>query len=134
MLGRPSRPPYSYSTTWDSYYKIYRFSAKIVMLLNRMSSEVMRVVFDHEPFPTETVQSMAPTHRVRRAADYMAAMGSAEYPGCSWTYAVIIMQCIHDVLRLFSGLAEVKFSFPSGGKMCDEDIWPFCIYCYRPDM
>ena len=46
-----------------------------VTSLNRMSSEVMRVAFDHEPFPTEAVQSVAPTHRVKRAAHYMAAMG-----------------------------------------------------------
>ena len=43
--------------------------------LNRMSSEMMRVAFDHEPFPTEAVQSVAPTHRVRRVAHYVAAMG-----------------------------------------------------------
>ena len=30
---------------------------------------------DHEPFPTEAVPSVAPTHRVQRAAHYMAAMG-----------------------------------------------------------
>ena len=72
----------------------------------------------------EAVQSVAPTHRVRRAAHYMAAMGlaSTEYPGCSWTHTVVIMQCMHDVFRLFSGLAEVKFSFPSGGKTCVVDI------------
>ena len=43
--------------------------------LNRMSSEVLRVAFDHKQFPTEAVQSVAPSHRVRRAAHYMAAMG-----------------------------------------------------------
>ena len=48
---------------------------QFVTSLNRMSSEVMRVAFDHEPFPMEAVQSVAPTHRVRRAAHYMAAMG-----------------------------------------------------------
>ena len=47
---------------------------QFVTSLNRMSS-VMRVAFDHELFPTEAVQSVAPTHRVRRAAHYMAAMG-----------------------------------------------------------
>ena len=41
---------------------------QFVTSLNRMSSEVMRVAFYHEPFPTEAVQSMAPTHLVRRAA------------------------------------------------------------------
>ena len=42
--------------------------SQFVTSLNRISSEVMRVAFDHEPFPTEAVQSVAPTHRVRRAA------------------------------------------------------------------
>ena len=48
---------------------------QFVTSLNRMSSEVMRVAFAHEPFPTEAIQSVAPSHRVRRAAHYMAAMG-----------------------------------------------------------
>ena len=48
---------------------------KFVTSLNRMSSEVMRVKFDREPFPTEAVQFVVPSHRVRRAAHYMAAMG-----------------------------------------------------------
>ena len=37
---------------------------QFVTSLNRMSSEVMWVAFDHEPFPTKAVQSVAPTHRV----------------------------------------------------------------------
>ena len=41
---------------------------QFVTSLNRMSSEVMRVAFDQEPFPTEAVQFVAPSHRVRRAA------------------------------------------------------------------
>ena len=48
---------------------------QFVTSLNRMSSEVMQVAFVYEPFPTEAVQSAAPSHRVRRAAHYMAAMG-----------------------------------------------------------
>ena len=46
-----------------------------VTSLNRISSEVMRVAFAHEPFPTESVQSVVPSHRIRRAAHYIAAMG-----------------------------------------------------------
>ena len=46
-----------------------------VTSLNRMSSEVMQLAFTHEPFPSEAVQSVAPSHRVRRAAHYMSAMG-----------------------------------------------------------
>ena len=48
---------------------------QFVTSLNRMSSEVMHVAFTHEPFPMEAVQFMAASHRVRRAAHYMAAMG-----------------------------------------------------------
>ena len=48
---------------------------QFVTSLDRMSSEVMRVAFDREQFPTEAVQFVAPSHRVRRAAHYMAAMG-----------------------------------------------------------
>ena len=48
---------------------------QFITFLNRMSSEVMRVAFDREPFPTEAVQFVAPSHHVRRAAHYMAAMG-----------------------------------------------------------
>ena len=48
---------------------------QFVTSLNRMSLEVMRVTFDREPFPSDAVQNVAPTHRVRWAAHYMAAMG-----------------------------------------------------------
>ena len=47
---------------------------QFVTSLNRMSSEVMRVAFDWEPFPSEALQNVAPAHRVRRAAHYMAAI------------------------------------------------------------
>ena len=48
---------------------------QFVTSLNRMSSEAMRVTFDRELFPSDAVQNVAPTHRVRWAAHYMAAMG-----------------------------------------------------------
>ena len=51
--------------------------AHLVTSLNRMASEVMRVVHNREPFPTEAVQFVTPAHRVRRAAQYMTAMGPA---------------------------------------------------------
>ena len=71
---------------------------QFVTSLNRMSSEVMRVAFDREPFPTESVQFVAPSHRVRRAAHYMAAMG-LWCPPCtqvgSWPSAVVVLQRVH---------------------------------------
>ena len=48
---------------------------QFVTSLNRMYSEAMRLAFMHEPFPTEAVQSVAPSDRVRRAAHYMSTMG-----------------------------------------------------------
>ena len=48
---------------------------QFVTSLNRMASEVMRVAFDREPFPSEAEQFVTPSHRVRRATHYMAAMG-----------------------------------------------------------
>ena len=53
---------------------------QFVTSLNLMSSEVMRVTFDREPFPSDAVQNVAPAHRVRRAAHYMAAMGLLRPP------------------------------------------------------
>ena len=62
------------------------------------------------------------------------ALASAEYPGCSWTNTVVIMQCLHDVFRLFSGPAKVNVSFPSGGKTCDVTFRLLCKYlATRPD-
>ena len=49
--------------------------AQFVTSLNRTASEVMRVVYEKEPFPTDTIQYVTPVRRVRRTAHYMAAMG-----------------------------------------------------------
>ena len=49
--------------------------AQFVTSLNRTASEVMRVVYEKEPFPTDAIQYVTPVRRVRRAAHYMAAMG-----------------------------------------------------------
>ena len=54
---------------------------QFVTSLNRMSSEVMRVAFAREPFPTEAVQAVVPSHHVRQAAHYMVAMGLWRPPG-----------------------------------------------------
>ena len=49
--------------------------SQFVTSLNRTASEVMRTVYDREPFPTSAVDFVTPGRRVRRAAHYMAAMG-----------------------------------------------------------
>ena len=48
---------------------------QLVTVLNRISSEVMRVAFGRRPFPADAMQQVVPSYRVRRAAHYMAAMG-----------------------------------------------------------
>ena len=49
--------------------------SQLVISFNRTASEVMRTVYDREPFPTSAVDFVKPGRRVRRAAHYMAAMG-----------------------------------------------------------
>ena len=51
--------------------------AQFVTSLNRTASEVMRMVYDREPFPTDAVQFVTPGGGGggRRVAHYMAAMG-----------------------------------------------------------
>ena len=49
--------------------------SQFVTSLNRTASEVMRAVYDKEPFPTDAVNFVTPGRRVRHAAHYMAAMG-----------------------------------------------------------
>ena len=54
---------------------------QFVTSLNRMSSEVMRLAFGQEQYPSEAVLSVAPSPCARRAAHYMAAMGLWHPPG-----------------------------------------------------
>ena len=49
--------------------------SQLVTSFSRTASEVMRTVYDREPFPTSAVDFVKPGRRVRRAAHYMAAMG-----------------------------------------------------------
>ena len=49
--------------------------SQFVTSLNRTASEVMRTVYEREPFPTTAVDLVTPGRRIRRAAHYMAAMG-----------------------------------------------------------
>ena len=48
---------------------------QLVTALNGASSGVMRAVRGRQPFPTDTMQHVMPSYRVRRAAHYMTAMG-----------------------------------------------------------
>ena len=49
--------------------------SQLVTSFTRTASEVMRTVYDREPFPTSAVDFVKPGRIVRRAAHYMAAMG-----------------------------------------------------------
>ena len=49
--------------------------SQLVTSFTRTASEVMRTVYDREPFLTSAVDFVKPGRRVRRAAHYMAAMG-----------------------------------------------------------
>ena len=48
---------------------------QLVTAFNKTSSDVMRVVHDRRPFPTDAIHQVVPTYRVRRAAHYMTALG-----------------------------------------------------------
>ena len=54
---------------------------QFVTLLNRMSSEVMRLAFGKEVFPSDTVEAISPAPRIHHAAHYMAAKGLWRPPG-----------------------------------------------------
>ena len=59
----------------------------------------------HMGLPTEAVQFVAPSHRVRRAAHYMAAMGLWRPPSTQGIHgppAVVVLQRVHVLCRLFS--------------------------------
>ena len=78
---------------------------QFVTSLSRMSSEVKRLAFCQEVFPSVAVQAISASPRVHRAAHYMAAMGlwrPAEWPGCSRACASFVMQQLYDVYRMFS--------------------------------
>ena len=52
-----------------------------VTSLNRMSSEVMRLAFGPELFPSEAVDAVAPVPRLHRTALQMSARGLWRPPG-----------------------------------------------------
>ena len=73
-MRRRFRPRSSSSMTRVSSCRTFRSYSSLLHHSAR-SSETMRVAFGREPFPADAVQKVAPSHRVRRAAHYMAAMG-----------------------------------------------------------
>ena len=49
--------------------------AQFVMLLHRMSAEMLSIGVDHVVFPVEEVDKLSAMPRAQRAAKYMTAMG-----------------------------------------------------------
>ena len=62
-------------------------------LVTRTASEVMRTVYDREPFPTSAVDCVKPGRRVRRVAHNMAAMGSS----LSGSHLGLIVQLVYGM-------------------------------------
>ena len=48
---------------------------QLVTAFNKTSSDVMRVVHDRRPFPTDAMHQVVPTYRVHQAAHYMTVLG-----------------------------------------------------------
>ena len=113
---------------------------QFVTSLNRMSSEVMRVAFAHKPFPTEEVQFVAPSHRVRRAAHYMAAMGlwrppctqgiPGPLPSSSCNACMTCSDCFPEFLKQRRQKLGAVFS-PRGKDRGVVDI-VFCVHQLPP--
>ena len=105
-----------------------------------MSSEVMRVAFDREPFPSDAVQYVTPSHRIRRAAHLHGGHGllvSAEHSGSSWPAAVVVVQRVHILFGLISGAPQVEdvdFSlcFPSGDVVGCSFFLCFYVHFWHP--
>ena len=64
---------------------------QFVTSLNRMSSEVMRLAFGQEQYPSAAIQDVSPSPLVRRAAHYMTAMASDGWPRCSRASADLVL-------------------------------------------
>ena len=96
---------------------------QFVTSLNRMSSEVMRVAFDREPFPSEAVQTVAPAHRVRRAAHYMGWWRPPSTQGIHGplpSSSVTSVCPVQIASRISHSSALRLWCFPSGdGMECD---------------
>ena len=77
-----------------------------VTSLNRMSSEVMCVAFDREPFPLDAVQNVSPAHPVRRAAHYMAATGLWRPPSTQGIHGPLPSSSCNACMSCFPDLPQ----------------------------
>ena len=83
--------------------------AQFVTSLNRTASEVMHMVYDKAPFPTDAVQFVTPGRRVRRAAHYRSDGPVAPYQWSCISRANpgLLMQFVHGLRGLLSGCPAV---------------------------
>ena len=114
---------------------------QFVTSLSRMSLEVMQVAFAHNPFPTDAIQFVAPSHRVRQAAHYMAAMGLWRPPSTqgipgplSSTLCNACMTCsdCFPDLPKFTMPNSYSDLFPSGGGGGGTYGWHYVLCPYIP--
>ena len=83
---------------------------QFVTSLNWMSSEVMRVAFDREPFPSESdADCGAGSPGSTGGALYggHVIVTTTQYAGDSWPPAVVVMQLVHVMCRLSPGSPKV---------------------------
>ena len=74
--------------------------AQFVTSLNRTASEVMRMVYDKEPFPTDVVQFVTPACGALHGSD--GPVAPYQWSGVSWANTGFIMQFMHVLRGLFS--------------------------------
>ena len=67
--------------------------------LNRMSSEVLRLAFGQEGFPSIEVQAISSSPRVHCAAHYMAAMGLWRPPGGPGATGPVSVSSCNDCMK-----------------------------------
>ena len=96
-----------------------------------MSSEVMRLAFGQEMFPSVAVQAISPSPRVHRAAHYMAAMGLWRPPGGPGAPGPVPVSSCNNCMKCVECFPNLNaWAFVSRKRvMCIKHFVPMdCIY------
>ena len=110
---------------------------QFVTSLDRMASEVMRLAFGQEQFPSVAIQAISPLPSIRRAAHYMAAMGlwhprvARALPGlCRLLHAITVCGV------LIASRPWTNRTMSPGGEFSVHmnfsffrTLWTCCLYC-----